>query len=468
MLNFNFTPLFKFLFISLAVAMIEVAAQSMSVRQLISVFPKAGDEEADSAHLLEMNGELLGEFKGRSTVRIKTEPRSLWVTQRVDLSSRKSQLKGNSGWTQVGDQFRWCNSSSLALNDSSRELRIPLNISEENKIFFNRDATEVWVDYQDVFSPNTVRVGIESVLKGMKKYGMASQKVYFCGASNVGGKIEFQIGNKSWVKNGILYHLRKYLRLNPLDSWNYARSGGGIILQNTMRVRVSDCKKLELFFDPNTPIRRISARIINKGSFRGEKLIEICHPSSAMLQKGVVAIDLERCVQELLSERPPHLIRGSYLQELIIQMGGEPGDATGDWILKKKPIHDLVVTFKDPVSGTIFGLPVESLPSRIDRLPSGRKRLVVDIRPLYRRYHDIDLGSASIVITPEDSQEISFFQVDKVHLAGDRQGSVPLFLGAGYSSTLRWGGPFLGLGNGAEKMEWPFIEAYFPDRKSVV
>lgn len=445
--------------ISLVILTLGIVARSMSVRQLITVFPRTGGDEKrpDSR---EKNGlPLRGDFKGRSTIRIKQRFKGVVSTQDVTLSQQKSFAQRDLRWVQEGSKIYWRPRPSLLLSDPSPKLKIPLALSKENKIFFDREATEIWVDYRDFYSPNVARVGVELFAKAKMKYSAASRKIFLYGATNVGEKKSETIsGSNQWKEKGIAYRLGKYLRLKPNDSWHYSRDGKYFVLQKRMHLPVSEGESLDLPIEPNTPVFGIGVRITDKDNFGIGKYIDVSQPTRAMLQNGLVSIDLQKMVRQSWQERLSPSKGKAFIQELIVFV--EEGE--DEWVLKQKPIRNLVLTYKTTISGNFPGIRNEPLPTRIEYLPAGRKRLIVNLLPLQRRFFDLEVGLTNVVISPTDVDEISFFQIEKVLLVGEKQGSSPLYLEAGPSLSARWGGPFLGLGNLSEKVEWPIVEAYFP------
>lgn len=449
---------FLLFLIFFVVGMGGMAVHSMAVRYLISVFPVREGEKPSEGNSMRDDGSFSGSWRGTGVVRLKEEIHPIWVTQQVPLSSRKNPQENGNGWNRAGDQIRWFPPTGHDLYQRSGEFRVPLSLLEEKKLFFNGEAEELWVDYEDLFPPNPVQMGIELLLKGGKKSSWGGKRDYFFGGTPVAGeKREINIGSKEWIQKGIGYRLRKYSNRKPLDSWNYSLDDKTVVLQNRLHERITDCSKIQLFFEPHTPIREIGARISRRDNFGLGQRIKIWQPSNEMLDNGVADIDIQLFVRDVLRGRSVPLKNESYLQELVIYVGGAEEE-----FIKNKPIHQLVFTYDPPALPSISGMRVETLPSHIEYFPSGQKRVVVDIRSLHHEYFGLEVGASNIVMTPKDLNKISSVQVKGVRFSRVEKKSIPVYFRAGAASSRRWGGPFLNVAEEPEQCEWPLLQAYFP------
>lgn len=320
---------------------------------------------------------------------------------------------------------------------------------------------ELWLDYDDFGSTNSVLPGVNISISANDFYGKGPVPVSLVSSRNFPvTALEINVANAKWLPKRRVYTLARLFRRPPDDNWHYLGLGNFTVVQRRLHQNLVDIEALYVMVAHGVEIENVNFYITDKDNYSQGQLVQLgkLHPTR---QPGYANQVYRINIPEITASYFPH--KKTFLQEIMVFVKGDAREISdGGRPVRKLVFQRLKAEYSRSLPENVGAKAAEVLPVNIVQVGADTTRMILDLSPL-RKWQEAYFKQGSVVVNGGAGNPKRIIR--KIRLVSYKNENVPAFLHIGADLVRAWGGPYKYTDDQDGTIEWPKIIAYLPLEK---
>jgi hypothetical protein len=435
----------------------DVAAQEGENQSLTIYKNTKSGEQKNNLFTVPLNLERFSQehadnFVTKAKLRLKTESSSA-VASAIALSFPRNLDAGANGWSSRNGAFTWIGEKNKETTQA-----LSLNIEGNQKLIDLTTYNALWIDYTSKSALPNCLTGVDLVVMtepySKSSKGNRAQTWQTVSASPQMERRSVSPESEQWKKKDYRYLLGRELRLRPDPHWRFVQQEKNVMIQRRLNWDLGQDPILRLEMSGAWPLKKMNVRVSFSGDNDREKIIEL--PENAIVSQtgennSLIQIDLARVLRALFPEnikkyRLNPKENSIVLREIILFSEGDIQN-----IKKDKPLKTVKLFSTESKSDRESDTKL-TLPHRHERLNAHSSRMIVDLADITRTLR-ATLESAHLRLLPPENSAECAINLNQVHLVGEYQHKIPVYVQLLKDENRKLHGPFLKSQLHSEKFE---------------